>query len=145
FVEHGGLPEAEEHCRAALAINAEYVEAHAWLAIVLWKQGREEDARAELARVAQLGFRLPEGLRLDLGRRLDDAIMAQVSAETERRADGVEHAQRALEAYHRGDLESAIGELRAAVESQPGYADLRCKLGILYGEVGRLELAAEQL
>jgi tetratricopeptide (TPR) repeat protein len=145
FVEHGGLKEAEEHCRAALAINAEYVEAHAWLAIVLWKQGREEDARAELARIAQLGFRLPEGLRLDLGRRLDDATMAQVSAETERRADGVEYAQRALEAYHRGDLESAIRELRSAVESQPTYADLRCKLGILYAEVGRFELAAGQL
>ncbi len=53
--------------------------------------------------------------------------------------------KRALEAHDRGDRATAIEEMRRAVTQKPGYADLRCKLGILYLEAGSLELAETEL
>jgi len=136
---------AEKECRQALEINQGYVEARALLAIVLWKRGEAEEALHELRHLASSQFRLPDRLNLDLATHLDDGIFQEIREETARRQESHEYLGRALEAYDRGDRATAITALRAAVEQKPTYADLRCKLGILYLETGVLDLAEQEL
>jgi len=46
---------------------------------------------------------------------------------------------RALERYHSGDLSGSIAELERAVAENPGYADVRGRLGGLLLEARRIE------
>lgn len=142
YLNHGGLPEAEEQCRAALAINARYHDARAWLAIGLARQGRSAEAEVELAELARNGFTAP-GFDPICG--ASEENLRALAGATDARDTDPDLMDRALEAYHRGDVRAAIGELQRAVVSRPRYADLRCRLGTLHLEVGELEQAAEQL
>lgn len=141
----GALDEAVRHCRRALEINPGYLEARAQLAVLLWEGGATEDAAAELRRLQGTDFRLPPRLALDPASRCDPGMMREVREEILRRQESQEHARRALEAYERGDRDRAREEMRQAVAQNPEYADLRCKLGILYAESGETELAETEL
>ncbi|MBK8231837.1 MAG: tetratricopeptide repeat protein [Candidatus Eisenbacteria bacterium] len=139
--EKGDHSGAEARCRRALEINAEYHEARATLAIALGRQGRHPEALAELRVLADSGFALPARLNLDLTTHLDEEVLRELRQHSDRRKESQEHLHRALDAYNRADLSGAIEEMRLAVEQRPTYADLHCKLGILYVESGALELA----
>ena len=128
---------AERECRAALDKNPEYHDARARLLIALANQGRTAEATAELNRLIDASYALP--VRVDPANpRVDAALVESLRAVVAERRRGATRLMRALESYDRGDRDTAIAELRSAVRDQPGYADLRCRLGSLLLEAGQM-------
>jgi tetratricopeptide (TPR) repeat protein len=140
----GDDAEAERECRTALEKNPDYLDARARLLITLANQGRREDAASELARLVDAGYPIPESIdRSDP--RIDAATVEAFRVSVAERRRGGVRMIRALESYDRGDRETAIAELRSAVRDQPRYADLRCRLGTLLCESGRLREGLEEI
>ncbi|MBU1949332.1 MAG: tetratricopeptide repeat protein, partial [Candidatus Eisenbacteria bacterium] len=129
----------------ALRLNPRYDEALGWLALVLWKMDRVEEAFAELAK-------LDEGSTdLAIGRpenpRAEDvpSWFEQFETRLNHFRDSANQTQAALIAYAEGEKDQALQHFLGAVEKHPTYPDLRCRLSILLQENGRYGEAIEHL
>lgn len=145
FEEMEAWPDAAAQYQLALQINAGYGEARAHLVAVLWRSGTMDGLDAHLNALVEAGFQLPPGLRPLPQTGLNEAQVTFLLDQTRRREESFDHARRAVDAYDAGDASTAIAEMRAAVEERPGYADLRCRLGILLTEKGDDDDARAQL
>jgi hypothetical protein len=100
--------DAERVLRAGLARRGDADEARALLALVLWDQGREADARAELARVAARA--LGAGAAAASGEALSEAELDVAFAEAETDAEALIDPNRvAAEAILQADAGAAEG------------------------------------
>lgn len=136
---------AEQECRAALAIHPSYHDARARLAIALAGQGRMEEARALLVELQAKGYPLPPDLVWEAGEGPHAFALQALGEQIDRKKRSSDSLVRALDRYNRGDLRAAIEELKEAVEEEPRYADLRCRLASLLLEAGDAEQALPQL
>ncbi len=66
---HAQYAQAEASYREALALNADYAEAHFYLAVTLEKMGRSTDARAHWRAYERLA---PQGEWVELARECSD-------------------------------------------------------------------------
>jgi tetratricopeptide (TPR) repeat protein len=128
---------AEAECRTALERNPEYHDARARLLIALANQGRASEASDELARLLASSYPVPT-MSDPANPRVDAPLVEGLRAIVSERRRGHARLARALESYDRGDRDTAIAELKSAVRDQPRYADLRCRLGALLLESGRI-------
>lgn len=136
--------EAESEYRRALEIRPSYPEARCRLAILLAAEGRLAEASAEIAPLAAAGGWIPsERARGAID--VDAALIAHLRGMLAER----EHLRRSLDQLLDGhadsDRDSAIAELESAVAAHPRYADLRCRLGTLWIEAGRVDEGMREL
>jgi tetratricopeptide (TPR) repeat protein len=136
---------AERECLAALAIHPAYHDARACMGIALVSLGRLDEARALLEDLHERGYGLPPGLPWEAGGAPPPEALSALRDQLDRKNRSSASLQRALDSYDRGDLQMAIEELEEAVEEQPRYADLHCRLGALLIEAGKVERALEEL
>ena len=144
FEDMDALPDARAQYEMALQINPGYAEARVHLIAVLWRGEPTGSFDEHLQVLQKNGFALPPDLRCDTQDTLTEEQVQHLLDQTRRREESLDHAQRAVDAYDSGDASTAIAEMRAAVEERPGYADLRCRLGILLAEKGEIEDARAQ-
>lgn len=123
----------------ALALNPNYREARAAMAVALFQHGEAEAARTELAEAVARGFALPAGVTVPVSGALPAEIADAVRTALETVSRSTGFVERAVERYCAGDVAAAAEALEQAVAAQPGYADLQCRLGVVYGELGRHE------
>jgi tetratricopeptide (TPR) repeat protein len=115
FLQEGRAGAAEAEFRAAVAIQADSLEAHANLGNALAAEGREDEARAEYAAALAIDPKFA-GARYNLGL--------------------------SLLRSHR--LAEAAGQFQEALSLEPGRAQARNSLGLALAGEGRLDEAMEQ-
>jgi len=118
----GRLAEAERVLRAGLSGEADAAEGRALLALVLWDQGREQEARGELAQVGARVLALhPAAAPASVAPALSDAELDVAFAEAETDAEALIDPNRvAAEAILQADAGAAEGLREDAAD--PGYA-----------------------
>jgi tetratricopeptide (TPR) repeat protein len=149
FQRSGRLQEAVSELERALAEHPRYVEALLLLAVCRSQLDDREGSVRALNQALALGVELPAGLvasRAPEWAATDwQGLLAIPTRDSGAAAPSAAHLDRALERYHAGDLAGSLAELERAVAENPGYADLRCRLGGLLLEAGRIEEALGQL
>ena len=148
YERSGRLREAIEELDRALADHPRYVEGHLLRAVCLGELGERELSVEGLGRALVLGFEPPGHLALASAsewRAADWRDLLAEAAEPPRKPGPLGSLESALERYHTGDLAGAIEELERAVERNPDYADLHCRLAGLLLETGRADEAQVQL
>src|SRR5688572_13408989 len=144
--ERTGRPaEAAGELESALAVNSEYLEARLLMAVVLSQMGHPARARIELERAVGLGFELPPGLSLETSRPLGPAEWEVLRSRATRRSEASRQLALAVEHYEQGRRAEAIQALERAVEAEPRFPDVRCRLAVLLTEAARYEEALGQL
>ncbi len=146
FERSGRIDEAIEDLERALAEHPHYLEGHLLLAVCLGLKGDREHSSAQLGEALSLGLEAPEWVTPAVARDWTGEqwrrLLPDVAARTN--GAGAKPLDRALAHQQAGDLAGAIAELTRAVTEKPSYADLRCRLGGLLLEDGRLEDALDQ-
>ncbi|MGH7724314.1 MAG: tetratricopeptide repeat protein, partial [Candidatus Eiseniibacteriota bacterium] len=131
---------AGEACGAlerALAIHPDYLEARLLFAVVLSQLGDSLRAREELERAVALGFELPPGLSLDARVPLGPLEWQALRKRATKRNEAARQVAIAVEKAQQGDRAAAVCALERAVQAEPRFADVRCRLATLLAETGR--------
>lgn len=129
----GDLDAAAEALRRAIRMAPEYGTAHYALGQVLRRQGRLEEARAELALAQKHRDREPP---------LPDALMERVTA---LRLGAVESLHRGIDLLAGGQVAAATALLEQAVATDPQLVEAHSQLGAAYLSAGDLERAERSL
>jgi tetratricopeptide (TPR) repeat protein len=132
----------------AIDINPDYVEARCYLVICLEEKGEHSRAREELLKAEDIGLPI-EGIKEAIDRvRADQTAKIPfelLRAFADRKKEFPEMVERGLMHLASGEYAKAISVLEQAVRVEPTYPDVRCKLGIAYGENGDLEQAINEI
>ncbi len=139
----GRYKESAKHLERALELNPGYSEARCYLIAVYSSMGRDEDARRELATLRTSGFAVPERLGEASQGSVKEVDLEELLGAADRKSKHILHLGNAISYYNRGSLDEAVAELKQAVEAEPSYADLRCRLGTVLAEKGEIEEAKE--
>jgi len=124
----GRVDEAIADLRAALADRPRYPEALQLLAVCFGQQQDPDGARMAIEAALAEGFPLPPRVRgLDLADW--DASDWRALPHSEVEAGVADPGAEAFAHFRAGDLESAIEAMRRAVQVNPRWPDLRCRLG----------------
>jgi tetratricopeptide (TPR) repeat protein len=110
------LVKAKEQFDKAIELKADYATAHYWLAVVLERMGKADEALAKLESVRNFN---PE----DLGVGFQLAILY----------------------YQNGKKDMAIAELERIITLSPQYSNARWYLSAMYEEAGKLDEAIAQI
>jgi tetratricopeptide (TPR) repeat protein len=116
----GELPEAANALREAIRMQPDFAGAHTTLAAVLRQLGDDEGAAAESRAGAEI---------------------AKQKTSEQAALFATNSGRRLL---HAGDLEGAISQFRAAINSSPNYAAAHFELGVALRQQGKFKEAQEE-
>ena len=142
----GDLTGAEASYRAALALDADYMEAHFNLGELLLSQGLFEDAAAHLKRALELDpghapSHFAYGVVLDRRGEVTAARNAWRRAIKLQPDLADAHNQLGVSHLRAGDVQAAEQALRRGLAAAPGSARTHHNLGVLLAESGRVAQA----
>jgi superkiller protein 3 len=137
--------EATMRFRRALEIHPGYREASLHLGLLLRRTGRPEDAAAHFRTLADAGLEIPPDWLSGHAAGDDESMAEPLRRTLQGRTRGSDTYRSALARYHSGDRAGALEALRAAVDDNPKYPDLRCRLATALGEMGRFQEAIVEL
>lgn len=144
----GRSAEALANCRAALAINPNFFDAHVGLGVALSVLGTLDEAEASFRKAVALKPDSSEAHN-NLGRILLDQGRAHEAEASIRRAlaldpnNAVAHNNLGAALVHQGKSDEAVASYQEAIALRPDYAAARYNLGNALKDWGRLEEAIE--
>jgi tetratricopeptide (TPR) repeat protein len=133
----------------ALASRPNYAEAHERLAKALLEQGKQSQAQQELLKALRINPDLTDAHYL-LGRvysasaKKEDAAIefrqvAQLNSRRTLATESVRLSNTGLDAMRRGDISTAVANLREAVEKKPDSATAHFNFGLVLADTGQLD------
>ena len=145
----GRFQDAVPELKEAIRINPEYIEARCHLAICLHEVGDRAEARSQLTRAIDEGLEIGNLPSHPVSGRYHvqslDSMLASLKTAMDDRREAHDHVDRGVEAYNRGDLDTATAEFEEARTKKPTWADVRVKLAIVYLEEMKVRQAIEEL
>jgi len=152
--QQGDFTPAAEELRAAIRAKPDYAEAYYTLGTVLKQKGELQDAAAALREAIRLqpGFAGAHTTLATVLRQLGDpegaAAESRMGADLAKQKTSEQAAQFSTNSGRRllqaGDVEGAISQFRAAINSAPNYAAAHFQLGMALRQQGKVEEAQKE-
>ncbi|MEJ2721327.1 MAG: tetratricopeptide repeat protein [bacterium] len=148
YHKRNDLERSVENLKHATDLHPNYAEATCYLGIVLHEAGFFEQADACFSRALALSRESPNPLSHLLVDKIESKcfehpVLRELKQAVVENSNFETKVREGHRCFNRGDFESAVECFEQALAFQPSYADLHCKLGLCYLELGKPERAAE--